>query len=74
MIHWGKIFYFLHGSLRMKRKNLLRSRMVYDPLGKNILFPSWLTEDGKEKLTEEKDGIQSTREKSSISFMAHWEW
>ena len=48
--------------------------MVYDPLGKNILFPSWLTEDGKEKLTEEKDGIQSTREKSSNSFMAHWEW
>ena len=53
MIHWGKILCFLHGSLEMIRKNLLRSRMVHDPLGKNLLFPSWVTEDDKEKLAEE---------------------
>ena len=53
MIHWGKIFYFIHGSLGMIRKNSLRSRMVYDPLGKNLLFPSMLTRDGKEKLAKE---------------------
>ena len=29
--------------------------MVYDPLGKNLLFPSWLTRDGNEKLVKEKD-------------------
>ena len=46
-IHWGRIFYFLHGSFWMVRKNLLRSRMVYNPLGKNLLFPSWLIGDGK---------------------------
>ena len=53
MIYWGKILCFLHGSLGMVRKNLLRSRMVYDPLGKNLLFLSWLIRDGKEKLTKE---------------------
>ena len=53
MIHWGKIFYFLHCSLGMVRKNSLRSRMVYDLLGKNLMFPSWLIGNGKEKLVEE---------------------
>ena len=31
--------------------------MSYDPLGKNLLFPLWLIGDGKEKLTEEWDGL-----------------
>ena len=53
MIHWGKILCFLHGSLGMIKKNSVRSRMVCDLLGKNLLFPSWLTEDGEEKLAEE---------------------
>ena len=53
MIHWGNIFYFLHGLLGMIWKNSLRCRMVHDLLGKNLLFPSWLSEDYKEKLTEE---------------------
>ena len=53
MIHWGKIFCFLHGSLGDGKENSLRSRMVYDPLGKNLLFLSWLIGDGKEKLVEE---------------------
>ena len=45
MIHWGKIFCFLHGPLGMVRKNSLRSRMVYDPLGKNLLFSLWFTKE-----------------------------
>ena len=57
MIHWGNIFYFLHGLLGMIWKNSLRCRMVHDLLGKNLLFPSWLSEDYKEKLTEEQDGL-----------------
>ena len=28
MIHWGKIFYFFHGSLGMVRKNSLRSMVI----------------------------------------------
>ena len=31
--------------------------MVYDPWEKNLLFPSWLIGDGKEKLTEDQDGF-----------------
>ena len=36
------------------RKNLLMSRMVYNPLGKNLLFPSWLTGDGKENSSKSR--------------------
>ena len=67
MIHWGKIFYFLHGSLRMVRKNSLRRRMVYNPLGKNLLFPSWLIGNGKEKLIEEVVLILPTRGGGGLS-------
>ena len=28
--------------------------MVYDPLGKNLLFPSWLTGDGKENSSKSR--------------------
>ena len=53
MIHWGRIFCFLQCLLEMVRKNLLKSRMVYDPFGNNLLLASWLTGDGKEKVAEE---------------------
>ena len=53
MIHWGKIFCFLHGSLGMVMKNSLRRRIIHDPLGKNLMFPSWLTRDDKKKLAKE---------------------
>ena len=35
--------------------------MVYNPLGKNLLFPSWLIGNGKEKLIEEVVLILPTR-------------
>ena len=38
--------------VRDDKENSMWSRMVYDQLGKNLMFYPWLTGDGKEKFVD----------------------